>query len=72
MRVPAHVIKNSRCKDGREWKSLKRKQARAARKAIDVLGSGCAYFPNDSTDVDIAAKAIDRIIADISVKNFGR
>jgi hypothetical protein len=72
MKVPAHVIKNSKCKDGREWKSKKRKQARAARKAIDALRSGCAYFPNDSTDVEIAAKAIDRIIEDISVENYGR
>ena len=72
MKVPQHVVKNSKCDSARAWKSKKRKQARAARKAIDALRSGCAYFPNDSTDVDIAAKAIDRIIADISVENYGR
>ena len=72
MKVPVHVIKYSRCESARAWKSQKRKQARAARKAIDELRAGCAYFPNDGKDVDIAAQAIDRIIKDISVKNFGR
>ena len=72
MKVPAYVLKNSKCKDSREWKSKKRKQARAARKAVDALCSGCAHFPDGSADVEIASNAIDRIIEDISIKNFGR
>ena len=72
MRVPQYVIANQGCRNAREWKSKKRKQARAAKKAIGSLMAGGAYFPSGHFDVDIAAKAIDRIIDDISVKNFGR
>lgn len=71
MALPKHVLKNSKCKTSREWKSLKRKQARAAKKAIGELRSGCAYFPNDSNDVEEAANAVDRVIEDISIDNFG-
>ncbi len=71
MAIPRHALKNSKCKSSREWKSLKRKQARLAKRAIDDLRQGCAYFPSDSYDVEDAAASIDRIIDDISVENFG-
>ncbi|WP_373093033.1 hypothetical protein [Zhongshania sp.] len=70
-KIPKYVIENSLTESPRKWKSSKRKQAREARRAIDELRQGCAYFPNGNTDVGKATEAVDRIIADISVKNWG-
>lgn len=71
-KIPAHVLSNSKTASAREWKSLKRKQARIARKAIDDLRCGCAYFPLGGHDVQEADEAIDRIIEEISVKSWGQ
>jgi glutamate racemase len=72
MIIPKYVLENSKCTTSREWKSKKREQARAARKAIDTLRAGCAHFPSGADDLEEAAQAIDRICADISVENWGR
>jgi len=54
------------------YRAKKRKEARAALKAIDKLRFGCAYFPGGKFDVAIAEEAIIRVIKDISSRNWGR
>ena len=41
-------------------------------KALDELRRGCAYLPNGTEEVDIAARALKAIKSDCMVKNWGR
>jgi len=70
-KIPDYALKNSRTYTSRKFKSLKRKQLRMAIKALSDLQGGCAYFPNSSTDVDAARKALELIKDDVSIKNWG-
>ncbi|MFW0778487.1 MAG: hypothetical protein ACN2B6_12300 [Rickettsiales bacterium] len=72
MKIPKHILENSKCETQREWKGKKRKQAREVKKSLNELMLGCAYFPNGTHDVDAAIIAIERVIEDISIENFGR
>jgi len=54
------------------FRSKKRKEARAALKAINKLRGGCAYFPGGNFDANLAEEAIIRVIKDISSRNWGR
>lgn len=79
MKIPTHVIHNSKVENARQWKAKKRREARELKRALNVFRHGCAYLPSGgvgrygaSRDVDIINDAIDRIIDDLSVKNWGR
>lgn len=56
----------------RAFKENKRALIRQIRKDISELRRGCAFFPVGSKDVDAMADAADKVMADISVKNWGR
>jgi len=72
MKIPKQVLKSCKSGTAREWKDTKRKEAKAAKKAIDALSIGCEHFPSGSKDADIAKAAIKRILKDLSRQNFGR
>ena len=56
----------------RGFKSEKRKQLRALKKALDNLRAGAAFFPCGSAPVYVIAEQVDVIAQAISVKNWGR
>lgn len=72
MKIPAHVAKNAKCENNRQWKSKKRWEARELERRLNDLSMGCAYFPRGFEDVEVIRRALSRIIDDLSVKNWGR
>jgi isoaspartyl peptidase/L-asparaginase-like protein (Ntn-hydrolase superfamily) len=68
--VPAHVVAIHG--SARKFKATKRRQLRAAQKALDALRGGCAYFPCGSGPVDRAAGALAEIEQSISAEYWGR
>lgn len=68
--IPAFVV--GVYGSARAFKALKRKQLRDAQKAIDTLGTGCAFFPCGNGPVVRADHALEEIEQAISAKAWGR
>ena len=69
-KVPAHVVAIHG--SARAFKALKRKQLTVARKALDDLRTGCAFFPCGNLPVERIERELDAIEAAICEKNWGR
>lgn len=55
------------------WRSAKRKEARALKKAVDAMRQGSAFLPHDTRTLvwDIDGK-IDAIVQGLSVAKWGQ
>jgi hypothetical protein len=56
----------------RGFKKSKRALIREISKLVSDLRLGCAFFPSGNKDCEVLQNAVDRIKADISIKNWGR
>lgn len=52
------------------WRIEKRKQARIVKKALKDLRMGCAYTP--ARDIGVISNTIEKIIDELSIKNWGK
>lgn len=69
-KVPKHLI--SIYGSARAFKALKRRQLTVARKALDELRTGCAFFPCGAEPALRARRALEEIEQSINVKAWGR
>jgi len=71
MRVPKYVLKNSGIKTQRQWKELKRRQLRAAFKAMRKFQGGCYYTPDKGQYCQVM-RGLEQLKDMLSVKKWGR
>ena len=70
--IPTSVARHANVENTRAWKSLKRRQAKMARRHLRDLANGAIYFPDDGgQSVDDALRAIDNVLQTLSIKNWG-
>lgn len=66
--LPDHVKKDFPTMHA--WRSHKRRQAKIARRAVHDLLIGCAFTP--ARQIGVILGEMDRVIEELSVKNWGR
>lgn len=69
--IPPHVLKQEGLKTSREWKTLKRRQAKELELALNEFRFGCARCPGYEEVVQLE-KSIERLRETLSVKQWGR
>lgn len=69
-RIPKHVV--AVYGSAHAFRAEKRKQVRAAIKAVDALRMGCAFFPCTERPVEAAALALENIRRSLTVKEWGK
>ena len=69
-RLPPHMLEIY--SSARRFKAGARARAKHVNRALNELQLGCAFFPNGSEGVRRIRVALEKVIADISVKNWGR
>jgi hypothetical protein len=67
---PKHITQDYG--DGRSFKSSKRQEAFALKRALDELRLGCAFIPGGSRRVEIITEQITALRQEISAKEWGR
>lgn len=69
-KLPDHVVKQYG--STRAFKARKRQLVKEARKLVDEIRLGCAYFPEGSRGIEAADYELKVLARSLSVKSWGR
>lgn len=71
-KIPEYVLRSDGVTSSRDFRALKRAQAREVEKALDKLRIGCAYTPEGPKICDGIQFLLERYRWLLSVKEWGR
>jgi hypothetical protein len=71
-KAPKSVLSMLGLTTQRQFRQMKRKQLKAVLKAWKKFRSGCAYCEGYPHNISEAGRYLERIIKDLSIKNWGR
>jgi len=70
--IPKYVLKNAGCKTTREFKQLKRRQVREAKKAVNELMKGAVHLPSLGLGLVTAYWKLEAVERELSIEEWGR